>query len=91
MKCCAHAVDLLMKDIAKQSWAADIIKRNLEVIKFVKNHHFTSALFRTKTGLSLVTPNATRFATNLISAMRTLKVRVADLYLSHFLFHFVYS
>ena len=91
MKCCAHAVDLLMKDIAKQPWAADIIKRNLEVIKFVKNHHFTSALFRTKMGLSLVTPNATRFATNLISAMRTLKVRVADLYLSHFLFHFVYS
>ncbi|CAM9378879.1 unnamed protein product, partial [Ascophyllum nodosum] len=22
MKCCAHAVDLLMKDIAKQPWAA---------------------------------------------------------------------
>lgn len=75
MKCGAHALDLLLKDISKLPWCADIIKRNLDVVKWVKNHHATSAILLDKTQLRLINPCATRFATNLLSCMRTLKVR----------------
>ena len=74
MKCGAHAVDLLIKDCAKFSYFADIIKRITKIIQFVKNHHGTSAIYGEKTKLRLITPCATRFATNVMVAHRMLKV-----------------
>ncbi|CAM9448313.1 unnamed protein product [Ectocarpus sp. 4 AP-2014] len=76
MKCGAHAVDLLIKDCAKFQYFADIIKRMTKVIQFVKNHHGTSAIYADKTKLRLITPCATRFATNVMVAMRMNKVQL---------------
>ena len=52
---------------------ADIIKRITKVVQFVKNHRGTSAIYGDKTKLRLITPCATRFATNVMVATRMLK------------------
>ncbi|CAM9455957.1 unnamed protein product, partial [Ectocarpus sp. 4 AP-2014] len=77
MKCGPHGADLLLKDLAKLEFFAEIIRRGTEVSKFVKNHHVTNAIFLEKSKLKLITPNATRFATHLVAAMRMLKVKTA--------------
>lgn len=73
MKCCAHGADLLLKDVGKLDFFADILKRINSIVKFVKNHHGTNAIYGSHTDLRLVTPCATRFATYVIVAMRMLK------------------
>lgn len=73
IKCAAHGVDLLIKDCGKLKFFAIILKRINSVVKFVKNHHATSAIYANHTNLKLITPAATRFATHVIVAMRMLK------------------
>lgn len=53
-----------------------------DVIKFVKNHHATGAIYASHTDLRLITPCATRFATHVIVAMRMLKVLLDFLFFS---------
>lgn len=74
MKCAARAIDLLLKDISKAEWATSTIKRNNEVVKFIKDNKKLSAMYSTKTNRKLVTTCATRFSSNFISASRTLQV-----------------
>ncbi|CAM9387815.1 unnamed protein product, partial [Ectocarpus sp. 4 AP-2014] len=66
-----------MKDLAKLGFFADIVKRMTAVIKFVKNHHATSAISNSHSKLRLINPHSTRFATHFICAMRILKLKTS--------------
>ena len=82
MKCAAHDLDLLLKDIAKLKFFAPLLKRMNAVVKFVKNHHATNAIYESYTKLRLIIPCTTRLATNVIVAMRMLKASTAVLLLN---------
>lgn len=75
LKCCGQGADLLLKDLCKLGVFASVITRVAAIANFVKADRTTLAIYHEKTELSLITPNPSRFATHLISAMRMLKVR----------------
>ncbi|GBG83265.1 hypothetical protein CBR_g36880 [Chara braunii] len=62
--CAAHTLSLLLKGIEKLPWVATIVKRAKMMVKFIRNHHRTVALFsacsleETKT---LIMPTEVRF------------------------------
>ena len=44
--CCAHALDLVMKEACRHEWAAKLIASAREVVTFFKAHHLPYRLFR---------------------------------------------
>ena len=68
--CSAHCLDLLLEDIGKLSWVADIVKQGHDVVKFITNHHASLAVFREHSQLELAKPCETRFATNFTMLQR---------------------
>ncbi|GBG78477.1 hypothetical protein CBR_g26507 [Chara braunii] len=63
--CAAHTLSLLLKDISKLSWVSKIVKRAKMMVKFIKNHHRTVALFSAcsfEEKKTLVMPTEVRFA-----------------------------
>lgn len=79
LRCIAHCADLLLHDVGRLSFAKRIISQAKQIIKFIKNHHWSAALVRavSKEGskLSLLLPGETRFATSVIMLERLLKMR----------------
>ena len=47
----AHIMDLLLEDIAKLSW---VVKTGREVVKFIKNHQASLAIYRSHSKKELV-------------------------------------
>lgn len=45
-RCCAHALDLLVEDIAKLPWAALMISKAKQVVSFFRNHQQPRHLLR---------------------------------------------
>jgi proline dehydrogenase len=64
--CTPHCLDLLLEDVGKLPWAAEVVAEATAVVKFITNHHRSQALFRGKSALDLLKPGDTRFATNFI-------------------------
>jgi hypothetical protein len=75
--CTPHCLDLLLEDVGKLPWAAEVVAEAKVVVKFITNHHQSQALFRGKSTLDLLKPGDMRFATNFIMLDRMLKVREA--------------
>ena len=78
--CMAHALNLLLQDWGNQPWARDVVSDAHKIVKFVKNRHAPLALFRkheraSGKGLNLLSPGATRFATNFLMVSRLLEVK----------------
>jgi hypothetical protein len=75
--CTPHCLDLLLEDVGKLAWAAEVVAEAKAVVKFITNHHRSQALFRGKSALDLLKPGDTRFATNFIMLDNMLEVREA--------------
>ena len=76
--CVVHALNLLLKDWAKQTWIKNYVKAAEAVVKFFKKRHMPLAIFRKyKTRLSLLKPLETRFASYFIMIDRLLEVKDA--------------
>jgi len=75
--CTPHCLDLLLEDVGKLPWAAEVVAEAKAVVKFIINHHRSQALFRGKFALDLLKSGDTRFATNFIMLDHMLEVREA--------------
>jgi hypothetical protein len=75
--CTPHCLDLLLEDVGKLPWAAEVVVEGKVVVKFITNHHRSQALFRGKSTLDLLKPGDTRVATNFIMLDRMLEVKEA--------------
>jgi hypothetical protein len=52
--CTPHCLDLLLEDVGKLPWAAEVVEEAKAVVKFITNHHWSQALFREKSALDLL-------------------------------------
>lgn len=50
--------DLFLEDVAKMEFARSTVAAGRTIIKFIKRHHFTLALYREKAKLELLLPGA---------------------------------
>jgi hypothetical protein len=80
--CMAHALNLLFQDWGLSQWASSVVEDAQKIVKFIRARHVPLALFRKHAaiyaqGLSLLNPNATRFATNFLMVARILDVKEA--------------
>jgi hypothetical protein len=66
---------LLLEDVGKLPWVAEVVVEAKAVVKFITNHHRSQALFHGKSALDLLKPGDTRFATNFIMLDNMLEVR----------------
>ncbi len=60
--CTPHCLDLLLEDVGKLPWAAEVVAEAKAVVKFITNHHRSQALFRGKFALDLLKPGDTRIS-----------------------------
>ncbi|KAG5540988.1 hypothetical protein RHGRI_021021 [Rhododendron griersonianum] len=80
--CLAHTLNLLMKDIAKSkdlalSFIDETYKKGQAVVKYIKNHSSSQALFKSFSQLQLLKAKKTRFGHHYIVMHRIEKVRSA--------------
>jgi hypothetical protein len=80
--CMAHALNLLLQDWGLPQWASSVVEDAQKIIRFIRARHVPLALFRKHAtihakGLSLLSPSATRFATNFLMVARVLDVKEA--------------
>jgi hypothetical protein len=75
--CTPHCLDLLLEDVGKLPWAAEVVPEAKAVVKFITNHHRSQALFCGKSALDLLKPGDMCFATNFIMLDYMLEVREA--------------
>jgi hypothetical protein len=78
----AHALNLLLQDWGLPKWASSIVEDAQKIVKFIRARHVPLALFRKHAaihaqGLSLLSPGATRFATNFLMVTRILNMKEA--------------
>jgi hypothetical protein len=73
--CTPHSLDLLLEDVGKLPWVAEVVVEAKAVVKFITNHRQSQVLFRGKSTLDLLKPGDTCFATNFIMLDRMLEVR----------------
>jgi hypothetical protein len=76
----AHALNLLFQDWGLPQWASSVVEDAQKIVRFIRAHHVPLALFRKHAtihakGLSLLSPGATRFATNFLMVSRVLDVK----------------
>ncbi|KAF7150398.1 hypothetical protein RHSIM_Rhsim02G0002400 [Rhododendron simsii] len=80
--CLAHTLNLLMKDIAKSkdpalSFVDETYKKGKAMVKYIKNHSSSQALFKSFSQLQLLKAKKTRFGHHYIVMHRLEKVRSA--------------
>jgi hypothetical protein len=78
----AHALNLLLQDWGLPQWASSVIEDAQKIVRFIKARHVLLAFFCKHAtihakGLSLLSPGATRFATNFLMVARVLDVKEA--------------
>jgi hypothetical protein len=76
----AHALNLLLQDWGLPQWASFVIEDPQKIVRFIRARHVPLALFCKHAaihsqGLSLLSPGATRFATNFFMVARVLNVK----------------
>jgi hypothetical protein len=76
----AHALNLLLQDWGLSQWASSVVEDAQKIVRFIRARHIPLALFRKHAtihtqGLSLLSPNVTRFATNFLMVTRVLNVK----------------
>jgi hypothetical protein len=76
----AHALNLLLQDWGLPQWASFVVEDAHKIVRFIRARHVP--LFRKHAaihakGLSLLSPSATRFATNFLMVARVLDVKEA--------------
>jgi hypothetical protein len=54
--CVAQQMDLLLEDIGKMAFAADLVKQAHEAVKFLTNHQAGLAIFREHSKKELLRP-----------------------------------
>ncbi|CAI5474904.1 unnamed protein product [Closterium sp. Yama58-4] len=74
IRCAAHSLNNLMKDIGARSWAAKTIEDANGMISTLKNSHWVTGKLREQKSLVLLKPAGTRFGTMYIALERLLKV-----------------
>ncbi|GJP54668.1 hypothetical protein CLOM_g13726, partial [Closterium sp. NIES-68] len=75
IRCAAHALSLLMKDIGELNWAKPTIEEAQQLISTLKNVQWITGHFREKDSLKVLKPAGTRFGTNYIALERLILVR----------------
>lgn len=80
--CLAHTLNLLMKDIAKSkdaslSFVAETYTKGKDVVRYIKNHSSSQALFKSFSQLQLLKAKKTRFGHHYIVVQRLVNVRAA--------------
>jgi hypothetical protein len=80
--CMVHALNLLLQDWGLPQWASSVVEDAQKIVRFIKARHVPLALFHKHTtihakGFSLLSPGATRFATNFLMVARVLDVKEA--------------
>uniref|UniRef100_A0A7R9VUK9 DUF659 domain-containing protein n=1 Tax=Chlamydomonas euryale TaxID=1486919 RepID=A0A7R9VUK9_9CHLO len=77
MPCAVHCIDLLLEDIGKLDWAAEIIEEGKDVVKYFKAHQWTLGELRqiSKVKLELLLPGDTRFGTEFLMVSRAVEKR----------------
>jgi hypothetical protein len=78
--CMAHALNLLLQDWDLPQWASSIVEDAQKIVWFIRACHVPLALFCKHAtihakGISLLSPGATRFATNFLMVARILDVK----------------
>jgi hypothetical protein len=78
----AHALNLLFQDWGLPQWASSVVEDAQKIVRFIRARHVPLALFRKHAtihakGLSLLSPGATRFATNFLMVARVLDMKEA--------------
>jgi hypothetical protein len=78
----ARALNLLLQDWDLPQWVSSVVEDAQKIVKFIRACHVPLALFRKHAeihaqGLSLLSPGATRFATNFLMVARVLGVKEA--------------
>jgi hypothetical protein len=78
----AHALNLLLQDWGLPQWASSVVEDAQKIVRFIRARHVPLALFCKHAaihakGLSLLSPCATRFATNFLMVARILDVKEA--------------
>lgn len=53
MPCTAHVVDLFLEDVGKKEWAHELFDWAKIIVKFIKGHHKSLAIFRSKSRVDL--------------------------------------
>jgi hypothetical protein len=71
----AHALNLLLQGWSLPQWASSVVEDAHKIVRFIRARHVPLALFRKHAaihakGLSLLSPGATRFATNFLMVAR---------------------
>ncbi|CAI5999035.1 unnamed protein product [Closterium sp. NIES-65] len=66
--CATHVRDLLMEDVGQMPWVRGIVEREVDLICFIRNHHFTRGYPRSRAvqggkGKQGLKPAGTRFGT----------------------------
>ena len=62
--CAAHCIDLMFEDIGKRATISELITNACKITNFIYNHGWLVANVRKVCGGDIVSPGATRFATN---------------------------
>ncbi|CAI5530707.1 unnamed protein product [Closterium sp. Naga37s-1] len=75
IRCAAHTLNLMMKDIGQLDWAKDTIDRAQQLITTLKNAHWITGVLRKEKALQILKPAGTRFGTNYIALERLQAVR----------------
>jgi hypothetical protein len=80
--CMAYALNLLLQDWDLPQWASSVVEDAQKIVRFIRARHVPLALFRKHAaihakGLSLLSPGATRFATNFLMVARVLDMKEA--------------
>ncbi|CAI7877631.1 unnamed protein product [Closterium sp. NIES-53] len=75
IRCAAHSLNLMMKDIGQLDWAKDTIDRAQQLISTLKNAHWITGVLRKEKALQILKPAGTRFGTNYIALERLQAVR----------------
>jgi hypothetical protein len=78
----AHVLNLLLQDWGLPQWASFVVEDAQKMIRFIRARHVPLAFFRKHAAihakeLSLLSPDAIRFATNFLMVARILDVKEA--------------
>lgn len=71
--CTTHSLDLLLEDIGKLEFASKLLADFKRVVKYIRGHHATHALWREIGDAELLMPGETRFGTQFLMLERVLK------------------
>ncbi|CAI7918494.1 unnamed protein product [Closterium sp. NIES-54] len=75
IRCAAHSLNLMMKDIGQLDWAKDTIDRAQQLISTLKSAHWITGVLRKEKALQILKLAGTRFGTNYIALERLQAVR----------------